>query len=373
TGLTPVAHCQDAEEGSDFSCECQSPTGDPSCSLSWPGYTKGPILTMPNVTRQDNGKMVTCQMICNGMAKPTTVTHTFRVPYPPPSPPKVSGHTSPLHPGDTINCTVTGGKPPVSSVQLSCSNNTWPDQPDTIEGSTVTSSLVFINASEGEVRCQCSAVWEQPELYNQIVEFNISVLPYPTVDPGEKDFAAIIGVAAAVALAVVAIVAAVCIWRKKKGFVKLPCRRAGNQDSSAQDQGTVSRGEGGVDHCRPSDTVGTPLLNGVGGQTEPHTDPTVPRPPPHRAPSLNRAADENPRIDDTAGEASEPTVTREGQDSEKKPVQVVEGHIEYQPQPGDRDAGNRRKGGQRRGLARSYGHTRLPGQRFRGPEPKQDE
>ncbi|KAK7471694.1 hypothetical protein BaRGS_00035667, partial [Batillaria attramentaria] len=307
TGLTPIAHCPAyAEEGGNFSCECQSRTRDHSCSLSWPGYTEGPILTMLNVTRQDNGKVVTCQMICNGVA--TNVTHTVRVPYygpvkddvritgpgsflvngtemltltikvantnpeprylwnvncregedgktctftphrsdhgkiitcrvtnpkthksadavyhlnltyPPPSPPKVSGHTSPLHPGDTINCTVTGGKPPVSSVQLSCSNNfnTWSDEPDTIEGSTVTSSLVFINASEGEVRCQCSAVWEQPELYNQIEEFNISVLPYPTVDPGEKDFAAFIGGGVAAAVAVVAIVAAVYIGCKKK-------------------------------------------------------------------------------------------------------------------------------------------------------------
>ncbi|KAK7479042.1 hypothetical protein BaRGS_00029712, partial [Batillaria attramentaria] len=110
--------------------------------------------------------------------------------------------------------------------RFSCSNNTWPDQPDTIEGSTVTSSLVLVNASEGEVRCQCSAEWEpQPELYRHKQDSIITVMTPMGGEPqGPKHdqtengdpFPATIGGAAAGVLVVIGFVVFVVIFVRKK-------------------------------------------------------------------------------------------------------------------------------------------------------------
>ncbi|KAK7479041.1 hypothetical protein BaRGS_00029711, partial [Batillaria attramentaria] len=72
----PVTDCpQLVTEGESFTCECKSPTGDPSCRLSWPGHTEGPVLNIPRVRREKNGFI--CQMDCNGT--PTTKTVTLNI------------------------------------------------------------------------------------------------------------------------------------------------------------------------------------------------------------------------------------------------------------------------------------------------------
>ena len=104
---------------------------------------------------------------------------------PPSSPPLISGvqdggHTE----GESLNlsCSVTGGQPPVSTVNFWCRQGPGdsPDTTTTVNGlTTVTSSLTFdhLDLTMSKTWCQCSADWsERPSVYTQTATATITVI-----------------------------------------------------------------------------------------------------------------------------------------------------------------------------------------------------
>ncbi|KAK7471699.1 hypothetical protein BaRGS_00035672, partial [Batillaria attramentaria] len=250
---------------------CEAGDVNPQPTYTWRGVNceNGPTGSACVLTPKhwQDGKDVECRVTNAHTTTTTTVSAVYRLnlSYPPPSPPTLSG--SIVQAGDIINCTVTGGKPPVSSVQFSCSNNTWPDQPDTTEGSTVTSSLVLVNASEGEVRCQCSAKWEpQPELYGTHKQDSIIIVMSsdkrqlhggePQED-NEPSPGAIVGIVIGLLLVIGLIALAVIMIMRKTREKRRKCR--GNSSPSLPNElvnieAPSQSCANGPQECRPVDS-----------------------------------------------------------------------------------------------------------------------
>lgn len=96
---------------------------------------------------------------------------------PPLRPPDISGtDDGQVKGGDSIHCTVSGGKPLATSVNFIClSDPPHEDQPDVRTTTSVTSSLTI--SSDKMMRgntteCVCAAVWEQDE---EMYSYNSSV------------------------------------------------------------------------------------------------------------------------------------------------------------------------------------------------------
>ena len=117
------------------------------------------------------------------------IDHKRNTPFlssdPPSSSPLISGiqdggHTE----GESLSlsCSVTGGQPPVSSVNFWCGDVSGdsPDTTKTVNGmTTVTSGVTFdrLNSTTNGTVCQCSAHWiERPSLYTQTVTATITVI-----------------------------------------------------------------------------------------------------------------------------------------------------------------------------------------------------
>ena len=104
---------------------------------------------------------------------------------PPPSPPQITGvqdggHTE----GEalTLSCSVTGGQPPVRSINFWCAHAAG-DSVDTtarVNGvTTLTSDVTFdrLNFTMNGTVCQCSAHWrERPSLYTPTSTATITVI-----------------------------------------------------------------------------------------------------------------------------------------------------------------------------------------------------
>ena len=104
---------------------------------------------------------------------------------PPPSPPQITGvqdggHTE----GEalTLSCSVTGGQPPVRSINFWCAHATGDsvDTTATVNGVIIlTRSVTFdrLDSTMNGTVCQCSALWRQrPSLYTQTSTVTITLI-----------------------------------------------------------------------------------------------------------------------------------------------------------------------------------------------------
>ncbi|XP_025101632.1 mucin-5AC-like isoform X2 [Pomacea canaliculata] len=112
--------------------------------------------------------------------------------YPPYAAPVISGYRAgrEVVTGDSLVCTVSGGKPLVSNVTLTCSSVTTPsvvlisDGPDTTGVTNVTSSVTIPASVTSDVTCVCTAVWApQPGYYLLLDSVNLTVKYPPSQDP----------------------------------------------------------------------------------------------------------------------------------------------------------------------------------------------
>ena len=89
---------------------------------------------------------------------------------PPPQAPVITRSPSshPLYSTDdlTLTCEVTGGKPLVTSVSLSCSSR-HPDNPNDVTGSDSVSSSLQMTLTDDDdgITCSCIAVWKVTSFY----------------------------------------------------------------------------------------------------------------------------------------------------------------------------------------------------------------
>ena len=89
---------------------------------------------------------------------------------PPPQAPVITRSPSsrPLYSTDdlTLICEVTGGKPLVTSVSLSCSSR-HPDNPSDVTGSDSVSSSLQMTLTDDDdgITCSCTAVWKVTSFY----------------------------------------------------------------------------------------------------------------------------------------------------------------------------------------------------------------
>ncbi|XP_070183509.1 uncharacterized protein [Littorina saxatilis] len=212
---TPRTNCTDyVPEKEDLRCQCLPPEGMTSPStLTWPGHSNSPNLVLENVQRENNGTQFTCQMETHGVY--TTMQYTLRVArgpsqgnvqinlnhtvnerdgsqqfeltcnvidvYPTPSytwddvtcdnsaqghpslaRPDIRPHPALLQTGDVLTCDVVGGNPLVDSVHFACTDPQLDDQPDVINGTSVSSSVTVnaAHATEKNMKCFCHATWK---------------------------------------------------------------------------------------------------------------------------------------------------------------------------------------------------------------------
>ncbi|KAK7107228.1 hypothetical protein V1264_015179 [Littorina saxatilis] len=124
-----------------------------------------------------------------------------------------------LRTGDGLTCTVTGGKPPVASVNFYCINPYHPDQEDARNGTRVASSITVKHAAEniqmGMMTCVCNATWSlQPEYYQLVSTHQFHVEFIPAGASGVRGD--VLGVVAVLVVVVVAVIA----WKRRH-----KCRR----------------------------------------------------------------------------------------------------------------------------------------------------
>ncbi|KAK7479037.1 hypothetical protein BaRGS_00029707 [Batillaria attramentaria] len=218
--VPPTAVCQPfVTEGDDFTCEY----GPSESGVTVSGPASFPADGKKNIT-------LTCTAVD---VNPEPI---FSWQDPPPVPPKLSGYNKgkPLQPGDSPKCTVTGGKPLVSSVNFSCSEDVCPDQPDIVQDNSVISPLV--NASErnttNKLRCRCTAHWDvEPTLYALTAEDTLEVEASGEQNPHGSDqdgtngesSAAVAGgtVSAVVAIIVVVVIVVIIVKRKRVKLQKV--------------------------------------------------------------------------------------------------------------------------------------------------------
>ncbi|KAK7479031.1 hypothetical protein BaRGS_00029701 [Batillaria attramentaria] len=79
----PIANCPKyVDEGEDLNCTCSAPRLNmEGADISWPRYSTTPRLQIKRVSRRDNGRQYTCQMVWNKIT--STTVYTLRVAYGP--------------------------------------------------------------------------------------------------------------------------------------------------------------------------------------------------------------------------------------------------------------------------------------------------
>ncbi|KAK7479038.1 hypothetical protein BaRGS_00029708, partial [Batillaria attramentaria] len=228
----PVSFLADGKKNITLTCKAVDVNPEPV--VSWQGVVcdngndRNTCIFTPNHAYDDSN--VVCRVINSQSFITASAIYSLNLTYPPPVPPKLSGYTrgKPLQPGDSPKCTVTGGKPLVSSVNFSCSEDAYPDQPDIVQDNSVISPLV--NASEKsttrKLRCRCAAHWElDPELYTltaeDILEAGTSGEQIPGFDQdgtnGGSSAAVAIGTVSAVVVIIVVVVTVVFFVKRKRG------------------------------------------------------------------------------------------------------------------------------------------------------------
>ncbi|PVD27675.1 hypothetical protein C0Q70_12842 [Pomacea canaliculata] len=134
--------------------------------------------------------------VCNFVRSSTSQTggptnNTCQNPHPPTSPPIIKGNEngSILIVGEnkTLTCTVSGGKPLVSSVIFVCGNKTA--KPVFGDDESVSSSVTFdVQVHHHNTSCVCSAIWQRkPELYPDKAYITLYVKDMVTTEGKTED------------------------------------------------------------------------------------------------------------------------------------------------------------------------------------------
>ncbi|XP_070201188.1 uncharacterized protein [Littorina saxatilis] len=166
-------------EGQSLSCHClvnPASPGFPPATAQWQGSSPGKKLVITDVTRDDAGRVFMCSLTW-GPANDTIVKtseYELIVAYPPPSPPVITGHEnkSVLLVGErlTLTCTVTGGRPLVTSLSVRCWSGVQsePSAMTVVNNSvTLTFSIEAVEARHDGTECVCTGDWEGGrEAYN---------------------------------------------------------------------------------------------------------------------------------------------------------------------------------------------------------------
>ncbi|XP_025100274.1 uncharacterized protein LOC112567714 isoform X2 [Pomacea canaliculata] len=167
-----------------MSLTCEVTEVHPLPWYTWDGFhclnddTERGVCVLKPQPPWDDGREVHCTARSRaGNNNAGKSTYSLNLTYPPLRPPDISGtDDGQVKGGDSIHCTVSGGKPLVTSVNFIClSDPPHEDQPDVRTATTVTSSLTIssdkmmrLNTTE----CVCAAVWEQDE---EMYSYNSSV------------------------------------------------------------------------------------------------------------------------------------------------------------------------------------------------------
>ncbi|KAK7106501.1 hypothetical protein V1264_017751 [Littorina saxatilis] len=124
---------------------------------------------------EDDNQNVSCTLVDPGpVISTSTALYQVNMKYPPQSSPNISiepSQTEPLKQGDVITCTVSGGKPRVTTVTFHCQHPDHADREDDVSDDrrTVSSFILVDNSQATEVNmtCTCSAYWDpEPGLYS---------------------------------------------------------------------------------------------------------------------------------------------------------------------------------------------------------------
>ena len=89
---------------------------------------------------------------------------------PPSESPQITRHAAAgelLRTGDTVTCTVTGGRPTVDEVIFYCTDPQLDGHPGDVNATSVSSTITVdsARATEDNMTCFCSAVWKPNEDY----------------------------------------------------------------------------------------------------------------------------------------------------------------------------------------------------------------
>ena len=89
---------------------------------------------------------------------------------PPSESPQITRHAAGgelLRTGDTVTCTVTGGRPTVDEVIFYCTDPQLDGHPGDVSATSVSSTITVdsARATEDNTTCFCSAIWKPNEDY----------------------------------------------------------------------------------------------------------------------------------------------------------------------------------------------------------------
>ncbi|XP_070203220.1 uncharacterized protein [Littorina saxatilis] len=185
----PVTNCpQYVYEGQSVGCDClvnPSSSGLPPATAQWQGSGPGKQLVISNVTRNVSGHVFNCSLSWGpaGGAVQRQTEYILKVADPPPFPPVISGYNdkSGVTAGNlTLTCTVTGGRPLVTSVNVSCRPDvqgdvSWMNVTNT--SVSVTFTILSLEARHDGTECVCTADWEvHRETYNVSASIQLRVM-----------------------------------------------------------------------------------------------------------------------------------------------------------------------------------------------------
>ena len=92
---------------------------------------------------------------------------------PPPDPPNITSHAGAevLRTGDTLTCTVTGGRPAVDKIIFYCTDPQLTGRRGEASTTSVSSTITVnsARATENNMKCFCSAVWKPNARFYGIV------------------------------------------------------------------------------------------------------------------------------------------------------------------------------------------------------------
>ncbi|XP_025101921.1 uncharacterized protein LOC112568700 [Pomacea canaliculata] len=203
TGSYPEANCYWGN------VRCQSPNPTPTCIFRPRG-------------RYDEGKNISCYAFNKESdTRSAPDIFTLRLHYPPELAPhitarrKVNSTTV-----DIVTCSVTGGHPQVSFVNLTCddtrNSSLSDDSPETNQTDVVFTSIVFALVGPRTVSCTCQGVWSpQQDMYQHIVNASFYFSHEKRHSPLDLLMAVIIGCLTFVALIAVCVFTAVLCKRLK--------------------------------------------------------------------------------------------------------------------------------------------------------------
>ncbi|KAK7468148.1 hypothetical protein BaRGS_00036612, partial [Batillaria attramentaria] len=140
-----------------------------TCAQKSDGVFKDSICTLRPNPKFDDGMVVACFASYTGGLSASS-TFTVSLNYPPETAPMIEGYESGkvVAAGQRLRmtCTVSGGKPLVTSVDFSCPGH--PDvEPDDVTKRAVISTLTIgaLAAEDDGILCECSAVWKDSDAY----------------------------------------------------------------------------------------------------------------------------------------------------------------------------------------------------------------